>query len=145
MNDRLGREQLPGDAPGKSGPSDESTPLLRSVPPEAVSILTTSEATPQDNPYLQRRIALYLALLTAAFEIPLIFLINSETRIFEIIYCSQYYEQNQPSKIGLNGRVPEELCKINAVQSRISTLRGGQQFFQNLPCRPSSFLILSLT
>ncbi|KAI5250085.1 MFS general substrate transporter [Aureobasidium subglaciale] len=70
------------------------------------------------------------------------------TRIFESIYCYQYWEQEDPSKIliprsaigpGALGGVEERWCKVAEVQGKVAMLKGTQQF---LDCIPG--LILSI-
>ncbi|CAC9889322.1 MFS general substrate transporter [Aureobasidium pullulans] len=70
------------------------------------------------------------------------------TRIQESIYCYQYWEKEDPTKIlvprsaigpGALGGVEERLCKISEVQGKVAMLKGTQQF---LDCVPS--LILSI-
>ncbi|KAI4844471.1 MFS general substrate transporter [Aureobasidium sp. EXF-8845] len=70
------------------------------------------------------------------------------TRIFESIYCYQYWEQEDPTKIliprsavgpGALGGVEEQWCKVAEVQGKVAMLKGTQQF---LDCIPS--LLLSI-
>ncbi|KAH0369008.1 MFS general substrate transporter, partial [Aureobasidium melanogenum] len=70
------------------------------------------------------------------------------TRIFESIYCYQYWEREDPTKIliprsaigpGALGGVEEQWCKVAEVQGKVAMLKGTQQF---LECIPS--LILSI-
>jgi len=70
------------------------------------------------------------------------------TRIYESIYCYQYWEQEDPSKIliprtdvgpGALGGVDEQWCKVAEVQGKVAMLKGTQQF---LDCIPS--LLLSI-
>lgn len=51
------------------------------------------------------------------------------TRVFESIYCRQYYETHDPSKIGGDGRggVEEGLCKNSTVQGQVAMLKGWQR------------------
>ncbi|KAG9653450.1 MFS general substrate transporter, partial [Aureobasidium melanogenum] len=70
------------------------------------------------------------------------------TRIFESIYCYQYWEHEDPTKIliprsaigpGALGGVEEQWCKVAEVQGKVAMLKGTQQF---LDCIPS--LVLSI-
>lgn len=65
------------------------------------------------------------------------------TRIFESIYCYEYYEVHDPSKLlmpratigpGAVGGVKEELCKVAEVQSAVAALEGNQLFWTGIPC-----------
>jgi MFS family permease len=64
-------------------------------------------------------------------------------RIAEAIICYNHYETSDPSKLlqgraatgpGAVGGVAEILCKVEAVQSQLSSLRGYQGFLDGLPC-----------
>jgi hypothetical protein len=64
------------------------------------------------------------------------------TRIFESIYCYQYWEQEDPSKIliprsavgpGALGGVEERWCKVAEVQGKVAMLKGTQQFLDCIP------------
>lgn len=66
------------------------------------------------------------------------------TRIFESIYCYQYWEREDPTKIliprpavgpGALGGVDEQWCKVADVQGKVAMLKGTQQF---LDCIPST-------
>ncbi|KAI4727157.1 MFS general substrate transporter [Aureobasidium sp. EXF-10728] len=70
------------------------------------------------------------------------------TRIYESIYCYQYWEHEDPTKIliprsvvgpGALGGVEEQWCKVAKVQGQVAMLKGYQQF---LECIPS--LVLSI-
>lgn len=67
---------------------------------------------------------------------------SPQTRIVEAVICYRYYEEADPSKIliprsaigpGALGGVAELLCKADAVQQELSSLRGYQQLFDGLP------------
>jgi hypothetical protein len=51
-----------------------------------------------------------------------------QVRIFESIYCRQYYEVHDPRKIGSDGGdgVREEYCKNSVIQGQVAMLRGWQ-------------------
>lgn len=64
-------------------------------------------------------------------------------RIAEAIICYHHYEHSEPAKLlqgratvgpGAIGGVAEILCKVEAVQSSLSSLRGYQGFLDGLPC-----------
>jgi hypothetical protein len=68
------------------------------------------------------------------------------TRIYESIYCYQYWEQEDPTKIllprsavgpGALGGVEEQWCKVAEVQGKIAMLKGTQLF---LDCIPSMWI-----
>jgi hypothetical protein len=45
-------------------------------------------------------------------------------RVIELRYCKEYYQQHDPSVIGPDGSILEELCKINEVQKKLAWLGG---------------------
>ena len=117
------------------GHDPEREPLLRSRVSHDRPFFTRASVQPETTAErLQKRITILVFILTATLEIPLILLLTSETRVFELILCRQYYAHVDPGKIGPGGRVPEQFCKLEAVQAQVANLKGGQQFFQNLPC-----------
>lgn len=56
-----------------------------------------------------------------------------QVRLFESIVCLDYYRENDPSLVGGDGSVPEELCKVDSVQREIAMLNGMQTLFSNIP------------
>ena len=67
---------------------------------------------------------------------------SPQSRISEAIICYRHYELTDPSKLladrssvspGAIGGVAEELCKIEAVQNQLSSLRGFQGFLDGGP------------
>lgn len=64
------------------------------------------------------------------------------TRIYESIYCYQYWEREDPTKIlvprsivgpGALGGVEERWCKVAEVQGKLAMLKGTQQFLDCIP------------
>lgn len=66
------------------------------------------------------------------------------TRVYESIYCYEYWEEHDPSKL-LTGRmsagpgalqgIDEKLCKIPEIQSKVAALIGNQNLFNGIPCK----------
>jgi hypothetical protein len=50
----------------------------------------------------------------------------AQTRVFESIFCRQYYLKHDPSMIGSDGGdgVKESACKIPVVQGEVAMLKG---------------------
>ena len=129
------RDEADSETSAAHGLDPQREPLLRSRIPHDQSVSTGPSVQPETTAeHLQKRTTILVFILTATLEIPLILLLTSETRVFELILCRLYYAHVDPGKIGAGGRVPEQLCKLEAVQAQVANLRGGQQFFQNLPC-----------
>ncbi|KAF1943909.1 hypothetical protein EJ02DRAFT_510656 [Clathrospora elynae] len=56
-----------------------------------------------------------------------------KTRVFEANLCLGYYREHDPSVIGADGRIPEQLCKVDEVQQRLAGIFGWQEMFDALP------------
>jgi hypothetical protein len=54
-------------------------------------------------------------------------------RLFEATICRAYYKTHEPTAIGIDGNVPEELCKIDKIQSDLAQLTGWNSFFSFIP------------
>ncbi|KAJ5794581.1 MFS transporter [Penicillium paradoxum] len=72
-----------------------------------------------------------LFLTTGDFGISLVTI--PQTRLYESIACYQYYESQDPSRIGPDGSVPERLCKIAPVQGEVAFIRGYEALFTAIP------------
>ena len=66
-------------------------------------------------------LAIFLLLIVLNIAVRL--LILPLNRIIELRYCRQYYSKHDPSVIGRDGSVPENLCKINSVQEKLAFIR----------------------
>ncbi|KAJ6008256.1 hypothetical protein N7540_012232 [Penicillium herquei] len=80
------------------------------------------------------RLKLILFSMILAVEIGFSFLEGPQVRIFESIACRQYYSVVDPSQIGANGQVPEEMCKGAEVQAELAAVKGYHMFFDGLLC-----------
>ncbi|KAJ5668671.1 hypothetical protein N7462_009741 [Penicillium macrosclerotiorum] len=78
------------------------------------------------------RLKIILFAMILAVEVGFAFLEGPMVRIMESIACGQYYSQADPSKIGANGQVPEELCKLAEIQSELAAVKGYHMFFDGL-------------
>lgn len=54
------------------------------------------------------------------------------TRIFESITCLHYYKEHDPTIIGKNGYIPEELCKNKEIQGEVAIVKGYGELFDAL-------------
>ncbi|KHN96400.1 Major facilitator superfamily domain, general substrate transporter [Metarhizium album ARSEF 1941] len=70
------------------------------------------------------RLLLYTTFLDLSFWL----MEPAQTRIFERIYCREYYLEHEPSLIGSDGRrgVDEKWCKVSWVQAEVAFLKGWQ-------------------
>ncbi|KAK8925396.1 hypothetical protein H634G_07583 [Metarhizium anisopliae BRIP 53293] len=107
------RRQKPQDHwPWNDMDSSETSPLLSPV------------KSHQDEPTRIKRekarpavIVLLLLLYTIFLDLGFYLMEPAQTRIFERIYCREYYEKRDPSLIGSDGRggVDEKWCKVSWV------------------------------
>ena len=79
------------------------------------------------------RVTILIGLLIVAVDLPAVMFNTSMVRILESIYCREYYTTHDPSKFGSGGTIEEQLCKIEDVQTQLSSLRGWMSFFSHLP------------
>jgi len=56
-----------------------------------------------------------------------------KTRIYETNICLAYYREHDASAIGADGRIPEQLCKIDEVQQKLAMIFGWQDTFDAIP------------
>ena len=56
-----------------------------------------------------------------------------KTRVYEANICLHYFEENDPSKIGPDGTVPEAECKIDVIQQKLAMIFGWQETFDAIP------------
>ena len=123
-------------SPGQGFP--ESTPFLRSSfdsnhDSELPSPPDVNSPAEKKARRFRARVTILIALLIVAVDLPAVMFNTSMVRILESIYCREYYTLHDPSKFGANGKIEEQLCKIEDVQSQLSSLRGWMSFFSHLP------------
>ena len=86
--------------------------------------------------FLDKRIGLRLRFIlfamVLAVEVGFSFLDGPMVRIMESIACRQFYIQADPSKVGVDNQVPEELCKGAEVQAELAAVKGYHMFFDGL-------------
>lgn len=119
--------------------TEETTSLLSSS--SHVDDETEPNQVPQKGPSQTLIIALlqlYLVFLDLGYEL----IVPAQTRVFETIYCKQYYEKHNTSLIGSDGAdgVDEKWCKVSAVQGKVSMLKGWQLTFDSIGSK-SIFLL----
>ncbi|KAJ5384098.1 Major facilitator superfamily domain general substrate transporter [Penicillium concentricum] len=75
------------------------------------------------------RLKATLFAMVLAVEIGFAFLEGPMVRIMESIACRQYFAGVDPTKIGVDGQVPEAMCKIGEVQAELAAVKGYHMFF----------------
>ncbi len=102
--------------------NDEETALLPNP------ILTPkSNSNEYSTTYVKLCVIIFL--VNIAFQV----LEPAQLRIYERIFCAQWYQEHKTDLALVDGQVPENLCKIPAVQRQVSSLRGWLEFFEATP------------
>lgn len=78
------------------------------------------------------RLTMVLFLMVLTLEIGMIMTAGPLTRLYESVACRNYYLQHDSGKIGANGQVKEELCKVNDVQAEVAAVVGYREFYDGL-------------
>ncbi|PTU19621.1 hypothetical protein P175DRAFT_0503160 [Aspergillus ochraceoroseus IBT 24754] len=81
---------------------------------------------------IRMRLMVTLFTMILAVEVGYVMAGGPMTRIYESIACHEHYLQVDPSKIGPDGQVPEDLCKGKEVQSELAAVKGYMEFFEGI-------------
>lgn len=110
----------------------EDAPFLDTPKPSNVESKPTHPERNASASTITFRLKVILFVMVLAVEIGFSFLDGPMVRILESIACRQYYTEADPSQIGANGQVPEDLCKIGEVQAELAAVKGYHMFFDGL-------------
>jgi hypothetical protein len=72
-------------------------------------------------------------LLLFLVDAPMFMAEGPRIRMLEIGVCREYYETTDPGVVWPGGAVPEHMCKLKDVQSRLSRLRGFLGLLEGVP------------
>ncbi|RAL13859.1 MFS general substrate transporter [Aspergillus homomorphus CBS 101889] len=81
------------------------------------------------NKKIRFRLMVTLFAMLIAVEVGICMSNGPVTRIYESIACREYYSHYDPTQIGANGQVDEDLCKIKEVQQDLAAVKGYMEFF----------------
>ncbi|KAL4803462.1 major facilitator superfamily domain-containing protein [Aspergillus unguis] len=81
------------------------------------------------NGAIRSRLMVTLFTMVLAVEVGFVMAGGPMTRIYEAIACREHFAVFDPTKIGADGQVPEEECKVTEVQSEIAAVTGYMEFF----------------
>ncbi|KAL2834607.1 major facilitator superfamily domain-containing protein [Aspergillus pseudoustus] len=81
---------------------------------------------------IRSRLMITLFTMVLAVEVGFVMAGGPMTRIYESIACREHYTQFDPTKIGSDGQVAEELCKGKEVQSEVAAVKGYMEFFEGV-------------
>ena len=111
------------------GPPEEDAPLLSTADSH---IRPTTEASRERPSQFRILVTLLLHLLFLDFGYELIE--PAQTRVFESIYCKEYYRNHEPGLIGSDGGdgVDEKWCKLGVIQGEVAMLKGWQVTFDSI-------------
>ena len=117
----------------------EDSPLITTVNEQGVpDDLLVGEGTDRKTNGILLILMLVILLIAVGEEM----LESPMTRITEAVICYRHYEDVDPSKLligregigpGATGGVAELYCKVDAVQSKLATLRGWTHLFDSIP------------
>ena len=101
---------------------------------EESALLPHSVETPSSKPNNEHS-ATYVKLCIIVFLVNIAFQVlgPAQVRIYERIFCEQWYQEHKTDLELVDGQIPENLCKILAVQRQVSSLRGWLEFFDGTP------------
>lgn len=105
--------------------ADDRTPLLGRL---------VSTSAPSRKRWAPSTICLLLTLLIVFICTGDEVIQPAQTRVFESIYCREYYTKHDPSLIGSDGRdgVAEGFCKMTEIQGQVALLKGWQGTFDQV-------------
>lgn len=84
---------------------------------EAVDTLSRSRRPARSAIAALLGVLLLVNLAASLYQLPL-------NRVVERRLCREFYSQHDPSKLGPDGSVEEELCKVDAVQQGLGRIQG---------------------
>ena len=93
---------------------------------------------------LRLRLLITLFAIVLAVEMGMSMCDSPMVRIYESITCRKYYLEQDPSQIGADGQVQEELCKVKDVQTEVAAVKGYMEFFDGLLSMPPLLSFLPL-
>lgn len=59
--------------------------------------------------------------------------------LYESMACKEYYRVHDPSVIGPHGAIPEEKCKLDAVQQEVAKVTNQQVLINGIICTTTLF------
>lgn len=127
---------MAADTASARGSREEGAPLLSPTGNTSRESLPASLAVPGTDKKTKKP---WILLVSLAFTFVTIVDVGAflaeppKTRVFEANICRRYYLENDPSKIGSDGFVPEGLCKIDPVQQQLAMIFGWQDTFDAIP------------
>jgi hypothetical protein len=111
----------------------ETTALLSSQPKSDHDLPTASAQRHTRCKWPWKHVVALCIALAITADIGENLFLAPKVRLFESVVCTKHYLGQNPSLVGIDGSVPEHLCKIDPVQDRVATILGWQQFFDSIP------------
>lgn len=112
---------LPEDAPLLS-------PFIRTV--DSHTELTEASRQRPSQLRILTILLLYVLFLNLGYEL----ILPAQTRVFEAVYCKEYYKKHEPGLIGSDGGdgIDEKWCKVGVIQGEVAMLNGWQITFDSI-------------
>lgn len=126
-------EERDGQSQGDTDQIYDNTPLLdQERPPNDVQGPRHPDVAVDAEPR-SSRLVLYFMTIHFLLAFCELILIAPLIKLFEQSLCISYYDSHDSSAISPGGNIPEALCKIQAVQAPLATIRGWKSMFDTVP------------
>jgi hypothetical protein len=112
-------------------PDEEDAPLLSPMNAD-FDALPLAQPPPKKSRHWVVLVALVVLCITV-LDVGAFLAEPPKTRVYEANLCLQYYKEVDPSKIQVDGTVPEALCKVDEVQQKMAMVFGWQDTFDAIP------------
>ncbi|KAF3011126.1 hypothetical protein E8E13_011416 [Curvularia kusanoi] len=98
---------------------------------EGLPFLKKHTAPPKTKPWVVMVILAFA--LVAIIDMGAFLAEAPRTRVYEANICLRHYRETDPSVIGADGTIPENLCKVDEVQQEMAMIFGWQEMFDAIP------------
>lgn len=115
----------------------EASPLLADATHSPDTTVRPSDYAPRDISWRKSWLKWYpfvaAALLVLMADVPAYMAEVAKLRVFEDAVCRRYYQDADPDLGGDIGSIPEHLCKLPEIQSRLAQMKGLLSFVDGAP------------
>ena len=111
----------------------EEDTITEDAPFLETSALPSNPTKTAHSSHLQLYVVSLVLALVVIIDFGAFLAVAPRLRLIENIICADFYREQNPTKIGADGVVPEELCKIGIVQGQLALLFGWMGFFEAIP------------
>ncbi|ATY67241.1 Major facilitator superfamily general substrate transporter [Cordyceps militaris] len=111
----------------------ESAPLLGNAPSSEIGHGCATRLDPFKQHFHKWRTFYICALFLIVTDVPSFMGEGPMLRMLELGACREYYAIHDPDSIDSHGNVPERLCKLSDIQSRVARVRSLLAFLEAVP------------